>query len=102
MERLGQRFSKTADEIAGLIEAARTAYQSMSQPGGAEINVFYRPGDPVFTCYRFDGTAILTFYSHKGRGGVPTLVCRAGGTLYSFVRDELDAIRDQSRAAPTT
>jgi hypothetical protein len=66
------------------------------------VSVHYHGGDPVFSCYRFDRSAILTLYSHtRGRASVPTIVCRDGGNLYDFVRDELRAIEEQSQDADT-
>ncbi len=102
IQRLADRFAKTPTELLGLIDEARRAYQSLPVADGGSIEVFFRPGDPVFSCYRFDGTAVLTLYTHqRRRTGVPTFVCRDGGSLYQFVRDEFDALKQQSRPAPT-
>ncbi len=102
IQRLADRFAKTPTELLGLIDEARRAYQSLPVAHGGSTEVFFRPGDPVFSCYRFDGTAVLTLYTHqRRRTGVPTIVCRDGGSLYQFVRDEFDALKQQSRPAPT-
>ena len=102
IQRLADRFAKTPDELGRLIDEARRAYQALPVAGGGSIEVFFRPGDPVFSCYRFDGTAVLTLYTHqRKRTGVPTIVCRDGGSLYQFIRDEFKALSDQSRPAPT-
>ena len=99
---LADRFDKTPAELLILIDDARKAYQALPTARGGTVEVFFRPGDPVFSCYRFDGTAVLTLYTHqRQRTGVPTLVCRDGGSLYQFVRDELKALRAQSQPAPT-
>ncbi len=102
IQRLADRFAKTPAELSGLIDEARRAYQSLPVAHGGSTEVFFRQGDPVFSCYRFDGTAVLTLYTHqRRRTGVPTIVCRDGGSLYQFVRDEFDALKQQSRPAPT-
>jgi hypothetical protein len=96
--RLGRRFNLAPDELRTRIVQARTDFEALRRVGGGEVIVHYHDGDTVFSCYRFDGTAILTLYSHtRDRANVPTLVCRSGGTLYDFVRDELRAIEGQSR-----
>lgn len=64
------------------------------------IEVYFRKGDMVFSCYRFDNTAVVTLYTHsRARGQVPVIVCRKGGSFYDFVRRELEAIHDQSTQA---
>ena len=51
--QLAERFDKTPEALVGLIEEARKAYQALPIDGGGSVEVFYRPGDPVFSCYRF-------------------------------------------------
>jgi hypothetical protein len=98
--RLAQRFAMTEDDVASRIRTARTEFAGLLQAQGGEVRVYYHSGDPLFSCYRFDRTAILTLYSHtRSRTNVPTIVCRDGGTLYDFVREELRAIEEQSRLA---
>ncbi len=98
---LAQRFSMTPDNLRQAIEEARQAYQALPVVPDASVEVFYRRGESVFSCYRFDGTAVFTLYTHqRRRTGVPTFVCRDGGSLYQFIRDEFDAILSQSVPAP--
>lgn len=101
LRMLAQRFSQTQDELAAAIQEARREFENLSHPDGAAISVYYRRGDMLFSCYRFDGTAVLTLYSHSQERipGVPTLVVADGGSLYQYVRDELQAIHQQSRPA---
>jgi hypothetical protein len=98
---LAERFNTDpADLIARINEAIRD-FQSFEVPGRAEIEVWLRAGDAVFSCYRFDSNAVLTLYSHgrERRTQVPTFVIR-GGELFDFVYNELAAIAAQSRRAP--
>lgn len=100
--QLAERFAKTPADLVSLIDEARRAYQALPVGAGGSVEVFFRRGDAVFSCYRFDGTAVLTLYTHRRqRTGVPTIVCRDGGSLYQFVRDEFTALQQQSRPAPT-
>lgn len=98
VDELARRFDMAADQLTNAIEEARDAFLGLRCRDGAEVAVYYRPGASVFSCYRFDGTAIITLYTHSSRkrGDIPTLVCTDGGSLYDFVRDEFRAIHDQS------
>jgi hypothetical protein len=98
--RLALRFSMTVDQVRERIRDARAEFAGFQRENGGTVSVFYHSGDPVFSCYRFDGTIVLTLYSHtRARQKVPTIVCRQGGELYEFVRDELTAIDKQSKPA---
>lgn len=100
---LAERFSTDPDTLRNSILEAKRDFLGLREPGGGEVKVFLRKGDSVFSCYRFDNYAVVTLYTHsKVRGQVPTLVCKDGGTLYEFVRDELRAIQDQSRDSDTS
>ncbi|WP_180903688.1 hypothetical protein [Nonomuraea indica] len=100
IKHLADRFSMEYSDLVAAIKESRREFAKLQKPGGAKIEVYYRTGDVVFSCYRFDKTAILTLYSHsRKRSQVPTLVCRDGGSLYQFVREELKAIEEQSKLA---
>lgn len=100
---LAGRFSMTAAQLAAAVEEAKEFFLDLRVSGGASIDVYYRSGAASFSCYRLDNTAVLTLYSHqRERTGVPTLICRSGGSLYEFMRKEFDAIHQQSHPAGTT
>jgi hypothetical protein len=97
---LADRFNSTPDELRSRITATRGAYETLRRPNnGAEIEVYYRPGDRVFSFYRFDDIAVVGLYSHsRARGAaVPVFVCAQPGELYEFIQDELAVIINQSR-----
>lgn len=98
---LADRFDTTAGELRSRITATRAAYETLRQPEGAQIEVYYRPGDRLFSFYRFDDIAVVGLYSHsRARGAaVPVFVCARPGELYEFIQDELAVILDQSRLA---
>jgi hypothetical protein len=99
VQRLADRFNQTAEVLVAAIVEARREFEGLRRPNGAEITVYYRQGDVLFSCYRFDGTAVLALYSHSREriSAVPTLIFTDGGSLYQYVRDELHAIHAQSR-----
>jgi hypothetical protein len=98
---LADRFDSTPHEMRSRLTATHSAYETLRQPNGAQINVYYRPGDRVFSFYRFDDIAVVGLYSHsRARGAaVPVFVCARPGELYEFIQDELAVILDQSRLA---
>lgn len=98
---LADRFDTTPGELRARITATHTAYEALRRPNGAQIEVYYRPGDRVFSFYRFDDIAVVGLYSHsRARGAaVPAFVCARPGELYEFIQDELAVILDQSRLA---
>ena len=100
---LADRFAITPDELIRRVEATREEYERIRQPDGATIEVYYRAGDRMFSFYRLDRIAVVGFYSHRHDrlSSIPVFVCAAPGSLYQFVTDELQAIEEQSRPAPT-
>lgn len=96
MDALARRFATTASDIASKVREAICEFSKLETQGGATVQVYTRPGDMLFSCYRFDQRAVITLYSHqRRRTQVPTWVVKHG-TLFTFVYDEVDAIRTQS------
>lgn len=97
IEHLADRFSMASSDLISAIKEAKRDFEALKVYRGAVVEIYYRKGDVVFSCYRFDKTAIFILYSHaRKRAQVPTFVCRDGGSLYQFVRDEFKGIHDQS------
>ncbi len=98
---LASRFGHTPEELIKRITNTKTDFEDLREPGGATIEVFYCTGDRLFSFYRFDTTAVMTLYRHKQERSpvVPTLVCEASGSLYEFIRSELETVRSRSRPA---
>ncbi|WP_150241402.1 hypothetical protein [Nocardiopsis quinghaiensis] len=95
---LARRFDMTEGDLRSAIEEARRDFIGLRNPEGAEVQVYYRKGDLVFSLYRFDARAVVTLYSHsQRRGQVPNVVCKSSGTIYSFVVDEFNGVLEQSR-----
>jgi hypothetical protein len=101
---LAIRFSLDEPELKNRIRQARADFVALGARARVDVAVYFHTGDSLFSAYRFDRTAIVTLYSHaRNRRNVPTFVCRDGGSLYEFVREELRSIEEQSRVVyPTT
>lgn len=99
IDLLADRFNITRDEMRRRIEATRTDYELLRRPDGADVEILYRPGDRLYSFYRLDDVAVLGLYSHSRNRipSIPVLVCRAPGSLYQFIADELPNIEQQSR-----
>ncbi|MFG1916773.1 hypothetical protein [Micromonospora sp. NPDC048898] len=99
MVTLSNRFGTEPEELRRRIWATKEGFEELRVSGGASVEVFFWPGDRVYTFYRFDNRAIMSMYKHnKGRSPIlPTIMCESGGSLFQFVYDELRAIRDESR-----
>lgn len=95
LQDLGRRFNTSPADIRTRILRAKEEFTEVFQPAvqkGRDFSIWYLPIPPVFSCYFFDGTAIITLYKHKAqRAEVPTLVVKRGGELYDFFRAEFDA-----------
>jgi hypothetical protein len=95
--RLAERFEMESVGLVSAINEAQGVYSHLACAAGSTVEVYHRQGDSLFSCYRFDNTAVMTLYSHQRvRTEVPTFVCRAGGFLYDFLREEFRAIQAQS------
>lgn len=97
MSVLAKRFSVAAQDLKQTVEEAIQEFSGLAVAGGGAVEVYVRAGDAVFSCYRFDQRAVLTLYSHaQRRTSVPTFSLKEG-TLFAFLRRELDAVLEQSR-----
>lgn len=102
MRVLAQRYATTEDMMAATVTEAADAFATLIKPGGADVRVYYRKGDPTFACYRFDRKIVATLYSHsRTRGDIPTFVL-SGGTLFDFFANELQVVRTQSTSVPSS
>lgn len=102
MERLSRRFEYTTVVLQEAIREARHAYWDLQPGSDSVVEVYSRAGASLFSAYRFDKTAVVTLYSHQQQRvpSVPTIVCRDGGFMYQFVREELASIERQSTLVP--
>lgn len=94
---LALRFGKSVDELRSDIINSTKDFANLAKPGGAELEIYHRKGDMLFSLYRFDNRAVLSMYSHaRIRTGVPTFVV-SNGNIFDFVARDLKAIVEQSQ-----
>ncbi|MCG5214688.1 hypothetical protein [Streptosporangium sp. KLBMP 9127] len=98
---LADRFDRTVAELQRRITDTRADYAALRSQAGATIEIYYRPGDRMFSFYRLDDTAVLGFYSHARTraASVPVFVCERPGDLFDFIIEEWQAIIRDSRLA---
>jgi hypothetical protein len=100
MKVLARRYDATVEKVQSNVREMAAAMASLSKANGADVRIYYRDGDPTFTCYRFDERIVVTLYSNRrDRGDVPTLLMKKG-TFHDFFTADLAAIRKQSREIP--
>ncbi|MBN1796057.1 MAG: hypothetical protein JW804_05235 [Sedimentisphaerales bacterium] len=94
---LATRFGYTNERLIEYIKDAEKYFRDLPPTNGtgAQVDIWFYQGTPVFTFYRFDKIVVLALYMHRReRAGVPTFVCRQGGTLCDYIHKELDAMLD--------
>lgn len=65
----------------------------------ADLEVKLTNQSPQFAFYRFNGTAVVTFFNHLGRTGkVPCFSVSRGGLLFEFAKDEFDELFEQAES----
>ncbi len=100
MKVLAQRYDYTPEKIQASVLEMAHEMATLSGPDSADIRVYYRAGDPTFTCYRFDETVLVTLYSHKRQRGSVPAIALTDGTFKDYFLAELEAIHGQSVEVP--
>ncbi|WP_445257822.1 hypothetical protein [Nocardioides aurantiacus] len=93
---LAMRYSSQPEkEREEILDTARELAK-LAKGAAADIRIYYRDGDPTYTCYRFDSKVIISLYANRReRGKIPVMVFD-DGTFHDFFVADLVAIRDQS------
>lgn len=98
---LGKRIGVAADEMSKRIIEAHDEFIrifNQAQSPESKLTVWFAPVAPVFSYYRFDGTAIFTLYKHAlEKVEVPTFIVRRGGSLYDFLDTDFAALTGTQR-----
>jgi len=96
VEELARRFDTTPDNLTNSIrEAEKELIEIFSVTGKAEdkLEIWYISTAPVWSYYRFDGLTVFTLYKHQhGKVDVPTFIVKKGGTLYTFLTTDFNAL----------
>ena len=78
------------EEIKNAVEFYRKLARTTKSVG--RVSVFLTPRIPLFSWYRINNAkAIFAFYPHRAKAvAVPAIVCREGGHLFAFARQEIE------------
>jgi len=96
MEVLAKRYDSTPDKIRVAVRETAEEFAKLQASSGGNIRIYYRPGDPTYTCYHFDDKTLVTLYSNKrARGDVPTLLVGQGTFRDFFTQDLMRPASDR-------
>jgi hypothetical protein len=97
VKSLAHRFGMSEAELVGRINEALTYFRSLGKYS-AQVDIWFYPRPPLFSFYLIDDRAVLALYHHREeRLYVPAFVARGGGELYSYLRDEFEAMIDENK-----
>lgn len=93
---LAMRYASTPEKERDEILDTAREIAKLGKGSAADIRIYYRDGDPTYTCYKFDSQVIVSLYANRrDRGKIPVMVF-TDGTFHDFFVEDLTAIRDQS------
>lgn len=96
MRVLAQRYDSNPERIRDNVIETAQEFATLGTSCAADIRIYYRTGDPTYTCYHFDDKVLVTLYANRRRrGDVPTLLF-GQGSFREFFKDDLAAIEAQS------
>jgi hypothetical protein len=102
MSTLAIRFDMTVPDLKKAVREAAQFFLDLSAHG-ATVEVRFRTGDYMFSSYRIGSAIVLALYAHgRVRQSVPTLVCKEGGELFDFARQDFEAMIKNSRVISTS
>jgi hypothetical protein len=86
-KRAGQPPARVTEYVAG----AYAFYDRL------KANIYTLDAAQLYASYRFDSLIVATLYNHQQSQteGVPTLVCKEGGSLYQFFSAEFERMVSQ-------
>jgi hypothetical protein len=98
VKSLAHRFGMSETELVERINEAKAYFSGFGRMHPAEVEVWFYPRPPLFSFYLIDDRAVLALYHHREeRLYVPAFVARGGGELYSYLRDEFEAMIDENK-----
>lgn len=83
MIALSHRFNLAPERVAERIYEAARYFAEFRDRGEAAVQIYFRPGEPLYGLYRFESVAVLTLYPHRKDKGttVPTFMMGSGQFL---------------------
>jgi len=93
---LAERYATLPDEVRKRIAEAANEFANL---GNLDVTqVWYMRGAPMYSWYRFDDQAVMSFYNHQvDRSPVPAFVVEQGGILFTFARSDFEKLLASDR-----
>jgi len=93
-DRMNMRIEDQVQKINSSILFFKTLVDNFPE---ANIQILLVKEVFVFSVFRFDDIAVVSFYSHRKKlVEVPTLLCKTDGIVYKFVMDEIESLASES------
>ena len=95
MKELSIRFATSSDDIKDKIVEASNDFKDIFK--NSNFSLWYFSKCPVYSFYRFDHLIVLALFKHgTKRGKVPVFIVEEGGTIYKFVKEELNLLTQET------
>jgi len=93
VSELASRYDMAPTELERRVREAARDYQEIFSGKRANFELWYVATAPVFSFYRFDNHAYMSFYKHRRAReyAPPTIVITKSGALWEFLELELHA-----------
>lgn len=95
MEEWSGRIYKEPEELKKRIEEATDYFKTLKDLfNKKDFSLWYSTESPLYSCYRFDNTFVLTIYHHGSikYKKVPTFVVEEGKYIYNFLKQEFESL----------
>lgn len=96
MVSLGHRYNLPPERVSERIRDAARYFAKLRDTGEATVQIFFRPGQPLYGLYRFESVAIVTLYPHRKEKSskIPTMTMETGEMVQWLKEDFEAALRD--------
>ncbi|MDB5937301.1 MAG: hypothetical protein JWQ01_4645 [Massilia sp.] len=93
VSELASRYAMSTAELEGRVREGAKDFEAIFRGKRASFQLWYLATAPVFSFYRFDNHAYMSFYKHRRAReyAPPTIVITKSGTLWEFLRLEIEA-----------
>ncbi|GAA1403993.1 hypothetical protein [Catellatospora coxensis] len=94
LRAMAERMDMDATELGNRIREARADFEQIGRTRRGSVEVRYYDGDIFYSFYKFDRIALLVMTKHRRERtqSIPYFLCREGGTLFDFIKEELEMI----------
>lgn len=101
MVSLAHRYNQTPERLTERVREAARYFADLRDAGEATVQIFFRPGQPLYAMYRFESVAIVTLYPHRKERSskVPAMTMETGEMVEWLKQDFEAAISDAREVA---